>query len=853
MSLCKSISSVSISSVWGPSVWGRGCRPTCPFGLALAALSAVLGGDAGSQDAAAVPADRTGPPAFEIERTVAHRGFDGETCWVHARAGAIPPEAFREPPERPLVVMTMQKLLLSGSDVFYPLHESHTDDLGAEWSDPVEQPAFARQVVSADADAALPTGGTIAAELLRPGDETTVCDFTPQWHAASGRLLGLGHTVWYRDNHVMRVRPRGIAYSVYDADARRWGAWSTVDLPDEPKFRNAGSGSVQRVDLPGGDVLVPIYFKRPEDPQFSVTVVRCRFDGRRLVYVGHGDELTVDVKRGLYEPSLTRFGGRYYLTMRNDDHGYVSVSEDGMSFDEPRRWAFDDGGDLGNYNTQQHWVTHSDGLFLVYTRRGADNDHVFRHRAPLFIARVDPAKVSVIRETEQVLVPERGARLGNFGVVDVSESETWVTAAEWMQPRGVETFGSDNSLHVVKLRWDRPNRRLSRLSWGDPAASRGPIIPEAVSPEESSSGAGLAHPDLVAHPDLAADPGEIIRGYATPPRGFGEPTAEYRSPLVADDGEPVTSAEQWSWRREQIRQQWQRRLGPWPELDPEVRLEVLGSTESEGITRHRVRFPWTPTETTEGYLLVPEGKGRRPAVISVYYEPESAIGEGVPQRDYAIRLARLGFVTLSLGTTEATAAKTYGLYYPSLDDAQVQPLSMLGYAAASAWHALANRDEVDADRIGIVGHSFGGKWAMFASCLFDRFACAVWSDPGIVFDESRPSVNYWEPWYLGYHPRPWRKRGVIREDNPARGLYPKLRAEGRDLHELHALMAPRPFLVSGGSEDPLERWHALAHTVAVNRLLGHRERVFMTNRPDHGPGDDANAVIDAFFLHFLHP
>jgi hypothetical protein len=164
---------------------------------------------------------------------------------------------------------------------------------------------------------------------------------------------------------------------------------------------------------------------------------------------------------------------------------------------------------------------------------------------------------------------------------------------------------------------------------------------------------------------------------------------------------------------------------------------------------------------------------------------------------------------------------------------------------------LANRPEVDVKRIGIVGHSFGGKWAMFASCLFDKFACAAWSDPGIVLDDTRSSINYWEPWYLGYHPKPWRKRGLITLDNPAHGLYPKLRAANHDLHELHALMAPRPFLISGGSEDPPQRWEALNHTISVNRILGYENRVGMTNRPDHSPNDESNAVIYAFFEHFL--
>ena len=173
-------------------------------------------------------------------------------------------------------------------------------------------------------------------------------------------------------------------------------------------------------------------------------------------------------------------------------------------------------------------------------------------------------------------------------------------------------------------------------------------------------------------------------------------------------------------------------------------------------------------ESTTGYLLIPNGNGKRPAVVTVYYEPESAVGlKDNPFRDYAMQLARLGFVTLSIGSTETTNNRTYATYYPSIENATVQPLSMLGCAAANAWHVLAQRPEVDADRIGIVGHSYGGKWAMFASCLFEKFACAAWSDPGIVFD-TRPSVNYWEPWYLGYHPKPWRKRGVPTADNPAR-------------------------------------------------------------------------------------
>lgn len=60
---------------------------------------------------------------------------------------------------------------------------------------------------------------------------------------------------------------------------------------------------------------------------------------------------------------------------------------------------------------------------------------------------------------------------------------------------------------------------------------------------------------------------------------------------------------------------------------------------------------------------------------------------------------------------------------------------------------------------------------MFASCLYEKFACACWSDPGIVFDENRPNVNYWEPWYLGYEHGKSRQAGVPSKDNPRTGAY----------------------------------------------------------------------------------
>lgn len=359
-------------------------------------------------------------------------GFDKETCWVHARAGAIPGDP-------PIVVMTMQRLLLSGSDVFYALHEVRTDDGGGSWQGPTEIPGFRRVQEEG-------------------GIEAVVCDFTPKWHAASRTLLGTGHIARYKDNKLVRVHRRGIPYAPYDPATKTWAPWKTVALPDDPDLFNAGAGSTQRVDLDNGDILLPVYHKGAEDPHYATSVFRCAFDGTTLSFIERGTSLSVPIQRGFCEPSLARFDGRFFLTLRNDEAGYVSSGSDGLHFDAAKPWTFDDGADLGNYNTQQHWVTdpHGRALFLVYTRRGANNDHVFRHRAPLFIAQVDPERLCVLRSTERILVPERGARLGNFAVTEVSGRETRVTVTEWMQPAGCEKYGSDNSVYAARIVWRQP-------------------------------------------------------------------------------------------------------------------------------------------------------------------------------------------------------------------------------------------------------------------------------------------------------------------------------------------------------------------------------------------------------------
>jgi lysophospholipase L1-like esterase len=347
------------------------------------------------------------PNGYRIERETVMTHDDGEFLWFHPHTAAIPQNT-----GPPSVVMLLQKHLYT-SDYYSGLSVLRTDDLGESWSD-IETPGELGWVHDGEVDIA-------------------AADMTPGWHPQTGKVIAVGAQVRYSaKGEQLEDQPRSnqTAYTVFDPTRDKWSSLRRLEMPAGDQFNLAWSANAQFVVEPDGSVLLPFYAGLSTAVPLSTTVVRCSFDGDELKYREQGNVITLNVKRGLCEPSLTKFNGRYFLTIRNDLNGYVTVSDDGLNYRPIKRWHFDDGEDLGSYNTQQHWLTQNGGLFLVYTRRGASNDHIMRNRAPLFIAQVDPQRLHVVRATEQVLLPERGATLGNFGVTSVTQDESWVTVAE---------------------------------------------------------------------------------------------------------------------------------------------------------------------------------------------------------------------------------------------------------------------------------------------------------------------------------------------------------------------------------------------------------------------------------------
>ena len=68
---------------------------------------------------------------YEIQRDKISSGFDGEYFWGQARGGVIPGEP-------PIGIVTTQRALRSGSDIYYAIAEFRSDDAGSNWHGPVE-------------------------------------------------------------------------------------------------------------------------------------------------------------------------------------------------------------------------------------------------------------------------------------------------------------------------------------------------------------------------------------------------------------------------------------------------------------------------------------------------------------------------------------------------------------------------------------------------------------------------------------------------------------------------------------------------------------------------------------------
>jgi hypothetical protein len=330
------------------------------------------------------------------------------------------------------LMMTVQ--LLTDSDVMHQPHYSDSFDGGRTWSERKPIPALERVVL----------GG---------GYEDVVSDVVPEYHAQTGVVLCLGQDVHYKDEKLIRPgEDRWIRYFVRKPD----GTWTkpkklSFEHPEASMMMSAGCS--QRWTLDNGDVIVPVTMLAAR-PDHSVSSLLCSFDGETLTPKRLGNILKLPVKRGLMEPSITKFDGQFWLTIRaEDERGHFAVSKDGLAWQDLQTHRFDDGSPLVTSTTQQHWIRHRDALYLSYTRKDASNENIFRWRTPTYLAEFDTKHQVLRKASERILVPQDGIAMhGNFHVTNISERETLISVCDLLVDK---PFRGDTLL--TSIRWRRNN------------------------------------------------------------------------------------------------------------------------------------------------------------------------------------------------------------------------------------------------------------------------------------------------------------------------------------------------------------------------------------------------------------
>lgn len=268
--------------------------------------------------------------------------------------------------------------------------------------------------------------------------------------------------------------------------------------------------------------------------------------------------------------------------------------------------------------------------------------------------------------------------------------------------------------------------------------------------------------------------------------------------MVARDGRgretPVQNRADWDVRRAHILAHLQEVMGPLPGGERRVPLDVqIVSTEQEsGYVRKKLTFAVEPGDRVPAWLLIPDAdrraSKRAPAMLCLHQTikigKDEPVGLGSNKNlQYAKELAERGYVTLSPD-------------YPNYGEYKADVYAM-GYASASMkaiWNnmrgvdLLQSLDEVDPDRIGVVGHSLGGHNSIFTA-LFDPRLKAVVSSAGFnAFpDYMNGNVAGWS--HSGYMPR---LKEVYQLD---------LKRIPFDFPELIGALAPRDFFTNSPLHD----------------------------------------------------
>lgn len=316
----------------------------------------------------------------------------------------------------------------------------------------------------------------------------------------------------------------------------------------------------------------------------------------------------------------------------------------------------------------------------------------------------------------------------------------------------------------------------------------------------------------------------------------------------------IRTVDDWSQRRSQILDGMQQVMGSLPQPMPPVPLavQVLEEHQEAGYLRRKIAYHTDDQKLrVRAWLLIPDVASKRrevssaqaikhPAVLCLHQTirqgKDSVVGlADRPTLHYAKELAQRGYVALAPD-------------YPSFGEHKPYDFDSGGYISGTmkaiyenmrAIDVLQALPEVDAQRIGCIGHSLGGHNTLFTAAFDTRIKAAVTCCGFTCF------ANYKQGDLRGWSSPRYMPLVASKYKNSA-DLMPF------DFAEVIAAIAPRAVFVVAPLHDDNFNVAGVRNTLAaassIYKLLGHPEQLQATYPDSNHDFPDASRQAAYEFL-----
>jgi pimeloyl-ACP methyl ester carboxylesterase len=200
---------------------------------------------------------------------------------------------------------------------------------------------------------------------------------------------------------------------------------------------------------------------------------------------------------------------------------------------------------------------------------------------------------------------------------------------------------------------------------------------------------------------------------------------------------PIRTPADWEHRRADILAGMEEVMGPLPRPKAPVPLDiqVIEEHRGDGYIRRKLAYHTDdPTRRVRAWLLLPINDAsksaalKRAAILCLQQTTKNGKDSPVgltdrPTLHYALELAKRGYVTLSPDYPSFGESSDYDF------DADTYPSGSMKavYDNTRAVDVLQSLPEVDANRIGCIGHSLGGHNGLFTAAFEPRIKAVVTS------------------------------------------------------------------------------------------------------------------------------